>query len=90
MKVPLEEIDSEDVPDSSVGTNDSVNYSALVLVSQPTGERHVLHYYLQECKSGWPVLSSLWQFFFAVSKTAFNFVETNWKHCKEEWMFPIK
>ena len=90
VKISPEEIDSLDLPDSSVGTNNSVNYSALVLVSQPMREQRVLHCFLQECKSGWPVLSSLQQFLFAVSKTAFNFVETNWKHCKEEWMFPIK
>lgn len=90
MKVSSEEIDSPELPDSSVGANSSVNYSALMPVSQCTRERHVLHSFLQQCKSGWPVLFSLQQLFFAGSKTALNSMETNWKHYKEEWMFPVK
>lgn len=74
----------------SMETSDRTDYSPFTWVSGPPRESHMPHCVLWEAKGGWPAVSSLQQFPFAVIKAALSSVETDCKHCKKGWIFPIK
>ena len=76
MKASPKGINSPDTPDTSAGMKTPWP-TIMNTTSQPSGQKFVLHCFLQERPRDWSVVSSPQQFSFAANKAALKLSE-NW------------